>query len=122
MADDKKDMPDKMKSTSWRVLIAFLLVFSLLYFWNRFLGVEGPPSYSISYTQFIDQLDAANIKSVTIKKSQVTGEFIKEVNIQFPGEKKALPVKRFITFLPSFQGEGLLAKQALKDQSSNLPV
>lgn len=110
MADDKKDMPDKMKSTSWRVLIVFLLVFALLYFWNRFLGVEGPPSYSISYTQFIDQLDAANIKAVTIKKSQVTGEFIKEVNIQVPGEKKAVPVKRFITFLPSFQGEGLLAK------------
>ncbi|MCL4476795.1 MAG: ATP-dependent zinc metalloprotease FtsH [Nitrospirae bacterium] len=110
MADDKKDMPDKMKSTSWRVLIVFLLVFALLYFWNRFLGVEGPPSYSISYTQFIDQLDAANIKAVTIKKSQVTGEFIKEVNIQVPGEKKAVPVKRFITFLPSFQGEGLLTK------------
>jgi cell division protease FtsH len=103
-------MTDKMTSTSWRALIAFLLVLSLLYFWNRFPGVEGPPSYSINYSQFIDQLDAANIKSVTIKKSQVTGEFIKEVNIQFPGEKKALPVKRFITFLPSFQGEGLLTK------------
>jgi len=110
MADDKKDMTDKMKSPSWRVLIVFLLVFALLYFWNRFLGVEGPPSYSISYTQFIDQLDAANIKAVTIKKSQVTGEFIKEVNIQVPGEKKAVLVKRFITFLPSFQGEGLLTK------------
>lgn len=108
--DDKKDMTDRTKIASWRVLIAFLLFFALLYFWNRFLGTEGPSSYSISYTEFIDQLDAANIKSVTLKKSQVTGEFLKEVNIQVSGEKRAVPVKRFITFLPSFQGEGLLTK------------
>jgi len=110
MADDKKTMTDKMKTPPWRILIAFLLFFSLLYLWNRFLGVGGSPLFTISYTQFIDQLDSANIKTVTIKKSQVTGEFIKAVDIPIPGEKKPAPVKKFITFLPAFQGEGLLTK------------
>ncbi|HXX54166.1 MAG TPA: ATP-dependent zinc metalloprotease FtsH [Thermodesulfovibrionales bacterium] len=110
MADDRKLMTDKIKMPPWRILIVFLLFVAFLYFWNRFLGVEGPPFYNISYTQFIDQLDAANIKSVTIKKSQVTGELIKEIDIYVPGEKKPASVKNFITFLPAFQGEGLLTK------------
>src|SRR5512143_999286 len=108
MADDKTTMTNKMKAPPLRILIAFLLFFALLYFWNRFLGLGGPALFNISYTQFINQLDAANIKSVTIKKSQVTGEFIKQVDIPIPGEKKPAPVKKFITFLPAFQGEGLL--------------
>ncbi len=110
MADERKDITDKLKGSPWNVLIAFLLIFLFLYLWGKVLNVGGPRQFSISYSQFIQQLDASNIKSVTIKKLEVSGEFFKEVPIQIPDEKKTVAIKRFVTFLPSFQGEGLLSK------------
>ncbi len=110
MADDRKDPGDMTKNLPWKALIAFLLIFTILYLWGQFPGGEGSGQYQVSYSQFIEQLDTGNVKSVTIKKLQVNGEFIKEINLQVPGEKKAVAVKRFVTFLPSFQGEGLIAK------------
>jgi cell division protease FtsH len=111
MADDKKgDIVDKIKGPQWRIVLYVLLVFFLLYLWNQFFNLAKPEQYDISYSQFIEQLNANNIKQVTIKKLQVTGEFIKEVNIQLPDQQKATIVKHFQTFLPSFQGEGLIAK------------
>jgi cell division protease FtsH len=56
------------------------------------------------------QLNTNNIKSVSIKKLQVRGELVKETPIQFPGEKNPANVKYFETTLPSFQGEGLIAR------------
>jgi len=56
------------------------------------------------------QLNDGNIKSVSIKKLLVTGEFTKEVSIQSQGDKKPVRVTYFQTVLPSFQGEGLLSQ------------
>jgi cell division protease FtsH len=110
MAEEKKDITQRFKSPQWRVAITILLVFLLFYLWSQFFNPEAPRRQPVSYSQFIEQLDAGNIKSVTIKNLQVNGEFIKEVNIQLPGEKKPIAVKDFQTFLPSFQGEGLIKK------------
>jgi cell division protease FtsH len=111
MADDQKgDIVDKIKGPQLRIVFYVLLIFLFLYLWTQFFNLSKPEQYDISYSQFIDQLNANNIKQVTIKKLQVTGEFIKEVNIQLPGQQKATIVKHFQTFLPSFQGEGLIAK------------
>jgi len=120
MAEDKKDQGDMMKSMSWKALIAFILVFIIFYVWGQFINVGGPAQYPVSYTQFIEQLDAGNIKSVTIKKLQMSGEFIKELDIQVAGEKKPVAVRRFVTFLPSFQGEGLILKLEEKKVTINV--
>ncbi|MEW6419147.1 MAG: ATP-dependent zinc metalloprotease FtsH [Nitrospirota bacterium] len=103
-------MSDKIKSPHWRVGAAFLFIFILLYLWSQFFNLKGHEQYNISYSQFIEQLNANNIKSVTIKGLQVSGEFVKEINIQLPGEKRTTAIKNFQTFLPSFQGEGLLSE------------
>jgi cell division protease FtsH len=58
----------------------------------------------------MEQLNAGNIKSVSIKKLLVSGELLKDVSIPFPGEKKPATVKYFQTVLPAFQGEGLLSQ------------
>ncbi|HXX58795.1 MAG TPA: ATP-dependent zinc metalloprotease FtsH, partial [Thermodesulfovibrionales bacterium] len=71
--------------------------------------------YPISYSQFMEQLDSANIKAVSIKKLRVSGEFLKEIRVPVQGEKKSIPVKNFQTFLPSFQGEDLLTKMREKN-------
>ncbi len=120
MAEDRKEPGDMMKSMSWKALLAFLLIFIILYAWGRFINVEGPEQYPVNYTQFIEQLDSGNIKSVTIKKLQVNGEFIKELTLQVAGEKKPVAVRRFVTFLPSFQGEGLISKLEEKKVTINV--
>jgi cell division protease FtsH len=56
----------------------------------------------------MEQLDAGNIKSVSIKKLLVDGELVKDVSIQLPVEKKPVQVKYFQTVLPAFQDEALL--------------
>ncbi len=110
MADNKKNMSDIMKSPQWRIGIAVFILFVFLYLWMQFFQLGIPKQHTVSYSQFIEQLNANNIKSITIKNLQVTGEFIKEINIQLPDEKKTVAVKNFQTFLPSFQGEELMKK------------
>ncbi len=107
---NKTAIIDKFKSPQWRVVIAILIIFFFLYVWGQFFNLGKPTHYTISYSQFIEQLNVGNIDSVRIKNLEVTGSFNKEVNIQLPGEKKTTKVKNFQTFLPSFQGEGLITK------------
>ena len=117
--NNKTKMADKIRSPQWRAGIAILLIFLFLYIWSQ-LNVRNPEQYNISYSQFIEQLNANNIKSITIKNLQVNGEFIKEIDIQLPGEKKPTRVKYFQTFLPSFQGEGLIAQLEEKNVVINV--
>ena len=123
MADDtdkKTKMADKIKSPQWRVGLAVLLGLLFIYIWSQLFNPGVSQQYSVSYSQFIAQLGAGNIKSVTIKNLVVSGEFVKEINIQLTGEKKTTAVKKFQTFLPSFQGEGLIAKLEEKNVLINV--
>jgi cell division protease FtsH len=108
MADDRKTMTDLMKSPQWRIISAVFIFLLFIFLWNMFFSI-GPPEYhTISYSQFLEQLHAGNIQSVTIKELQVTGSLAQETFIQKPGGKATVPVKNFHTFLPSFQGEDLI--------------
>jgi cell division protease FtsH len=107
---DKTEIIDKLKSPQWRFVIAIIIFFFVLYAWGQYLDLGRPAQYAITYSQFIEQLDAGNIDSVTIKNLEVTGLFNKDVTLKIPGEKKAVTVKNFKSFLPSFQGEGLMTK------------
>ncbi len=120
MDEDKTKMFDRFKSPQWRIVIAVLLIFLFFYIWGQFINSRTNELYNISYSQFIEQLNANNIKSITIKDLLVSGEFIKEINIQLTGEKKTAAVKYFQTFLPSFQGEGLIAKLQEKNVVINV--
>ena len=123
MADDtdkKTKIADKIKSPQWRIGLAVLLGLLFIYIWSQIFSSGSPGQYSINYSQFIAQLGAGNIKSVTIKNLVVSGEFVKEINIQLTGEKKTTAVKKFQTFLPSFQGEGLIAKLEEKNVLINV--
>ena len=97
-----------MKSTQWRIVSGILILVLFFYIWNQFFILGTPERSTITYSQFIEQMNAGNIKSVTIKNLQVNGECMKEINIPSPDGKKTLGIKMFQTFLPSFQGEDLL--------------
>jgi cell division protease FtsH len=108
MAEDRKTMTDLMKSSQWRIISAVFIFLLFIFLWNMFFSI-GPPEYhTISYSQFLEQLHAGNIQSVTIKELQVTGSLSQETFVQKPGGKATVPVKNFHTFLPSFQGEDLI--------------
>jgi len=110
MADDKKTMTDLMKSPQWRIVSAVLIFLLFMYLWNMFFRIGTPEYHTIGYSQFLEQLNAGNIHSVIIKELQLTGSLVKETPIQLPDEKSTAPVKKFHTFLPSFQGEDLIKK------------
>ena len=120
MAEDKKSGIAGIPNMYWRYIAAFLIFFSFIYVWNVFFSTGAPEQYTINYTQFMEQLNAGNIKSVSIKNLHVAGEFVKEVRIQFQNEKKPANVKYFQTVLPSFQGEGLLSQ--LKEKNVIITV
>jgi cell division protease FtsH len=119
--DLQQNISEKLKNPQWRMGIVLVLVFLIMLVWSQYFAPSGPEErYDISYSRFIEQLNAGNIKSVSIKKLQVTGEFIKEVNITYPGQKKPQVVRDFQTYLPSFQGEGLLAELEKKNVTINV--
>ncbi len=110
MAADKKNQGPGISGTYWRLIAVFFILSVLIYVWSGFFSAGITEKHTINYSQFMLQLNDGNIKSISIKKLLVTGEFTKEVSIPSEGETKPAKVKYFKTFLPSFQGEGLLSQ------------
>jgi cell division protease FtsH len=108
MAEDKKDRMGGSPGIYGKYIAVLAIATVLIYVWNTYFVTTPPEQYTINYSQFMEQLDAGNIKSVSIKKLLVRGELAKELSIPLPGEKKPAKVKYFQTVLPSFQGEELL--------------
>ena len=74
MAEDKKDNRGRIPSIYWRYLATLLLVSAFAYAWGGLFNGNAPSRTTINYSQFMEQLGAGNIKSVSIKKELVTGE------------------------------------------------
>jgi cell division protease FtsH len=110
VAEDKKDKIGGVPGIYWRYIAAFLIASVAMFAWNSFFNANPPPQYTINYSQFMEQLDAGNIKSVSIKKLLANGELVKEVILQLQGEKNPSQVRYFQTVLPAFQDEALLPK------------
>lgn len=110
MAEVKKDERDGIPNMYWRYMAAFFIAAAVYYGWSVFFNPVAPVRTVINYSQFMEQLEAGNVKSVSIKKELLGGELIKDAGVLPPGETKPVQVKHFQTFLPSFQGEGLLSQ------------
>lgn len=110
----EKKQRDNSKGSQWRVFVSlglFIIFFyGLIYGWQSFYPQQTLNQRIISYSQFIEQLDADNIDSVSMKNLRIKGEFRKEVTLPLPDEKEPVSVKNFQTFLPVFQGEELIEK------------
>ena len=73
MAEDKKDNIGGLPGTFWRYILALAIASVVILAWNSFFNLGAPQQYTINYSQFMEQLDAGNIKSVSIKKLLVDG-------------------------------------------------
>ena len=108
-------MTDQFKSPQGRLLLAVVLLTIVFYVWQLSTTPPGSPHYPVTYTQFLEQLDASNIKSVSIQKLRVNGELVKKTEIKVAGSPKAVSVQFFQTFLPTFQGDDLLTRLSAKN-------
>jgi cell division protease FtsH len=118
--NEKEKLSEKLQSPQWRAAMAAFLIVVILFVWSQYFTQSAPEQYAINYSKFIEQLNAGNIKSVSIRQLQVTGEFNKGVDIPLPGAKKTVQVKEFRTYLPSFQGENLITLLEEKHVSINV--
>ncbi len=107
--DYKNVLSGILKNPQWRLILALIVTSVFLYFWSQFNNLDIPREYSISYTQFIEQLNTGNVDTVTLKNSEVRGEFAETRGLYILSLKSERDVKHFHTYLPSIQGEDLLA-------------
>lgn len=114
------ELQEKLKSPQWRAALAAILVAVVLVVWAQYYSGNNSVRYVVSYSQFLEQLEAGKVDSVTIKKLQVDGSFKQEIAILLPGGEKDTPVKDFRTYLPSFQGEDLIAGMKEKNVVINV--
>lgn len=106
--DEKID--SRFKLPQWRILAASLLAIIFLFIWSQYFVPQQPVQYEINYSQFTERLEAGDIDSVAISKFKLTGKFKKDIKLPVSPEKKDVAVRNFRTYLPSFQGEGLMTR------------
>jgi hypothetical protein len=99
MAEEKQDNKDNkdiknnkggIPNIYWRYVATFLLVAAVVYGWSGIFNTNAPARTAINYSQFNEQLNAGNLKSVSIKKELLSGELIKVASVLPPGRKKCL--------------------------------
>ncbi|HLH71788.1 MAG TPA: ATP-dependent zinc metalloprotease FtsH [Chloroflexota bacterium] len=97
----------------WWTIFAVLLAWNLL----TFLAPRGPATITLSYSQFLDQVNAGNVQSVTISGQAVEGRLKKAIPVPgatpvpaaTPGQKTQPPASdRFSTTLPMTNDPALL--------------
>ncbi len=93
----------------WWLLLALLAVN-----WIVSSLLLGPPSRTnVSYTFFVQQVDAGNVKTITSTADTIQGEFARKV--RYPsGSASASDVALFTTQRPSFANDNLLQKLEAK--------
>jgi len=109
-----------LKNPQWRFFAASVIALTFLYIWSQYFAVQGPIQYEISYSQFAERLNSGDIESVSIDKLKVIGKFKKDFKLPVLPDKKDAAVKNFRTYLPSFQGEGLITKLQEKGVAINI--
>ncbi len=108
--EPRQDKTGQLKSPQGRFIIAIVLVIAAMYIWQVSSLPSGPRRSTISYSQFMEQLNASNIKSVSIRNLRVNGEFVKKTELALATSTKSAAIQYFTTHLPTFQGQDLLAR------------
>ncbi|NIP28003.1 MAG: ATP-dependent zinc metalloprotease FtsH [Phycisphaerae bacterium] len=102
------EKPDFSNNKIWRNLIwLFILTVVIYLVVGQFGGGTQRPT-EISYTTFRGQLKEGNVEQVTVTGEEIEGE-LKEPLEQKIDEQQSITYTNFITYLPSFGDENLLA-------------
>src|SRR5579883_607080 len=109
------DQPTGPLIPSW----VWWVVFAVLLAWNAvtFLVPRGPATISLSYTDFLTQIESGNVAKVTISGQSVNGQLKKAIPVpgatpvpaSTPGQKTAPPASdQFSTTIPALNDPTLL--------------
>ncbi len=116
---DGKKRP-QLQGPQWGFLLPFVAIALLFYLWGG-LSTNTPPRQQISYSAFMDLVESSKVRSVTIKGLTVTGELFSEAGKEVIKDKETpAPSKGFVTTLPTFQGDDLMAKLRARHVTINV--
>ena len=115
-----KDKTKQLKSPQGQLILTIILISAAFFIWQLYTTPSGPEHFMISYSQFMKQLNASNIKSVSIEKLRVNGEFIYKTELTVSASPTPVAVQYFVTYLPTFQGPDLLSQLSLKKVAINI--
>jgi len=120
MAEQKKYTLQPPKGPAWKLIAIFLVVGGFVYLYSELAKPVDPlQHYKITYSQFTEQLAAANIKSVVIAGLKVDGDLRKPMEMALPGDGRK-QVVNFQTNLPAFQGSELI--KTLEDKGVAIEI
>jgi len=104
-----KNQKNTPKPPQWKIIAILGLFFLAVYILQQFsVTPTKDVRYTISYSQFLEQLERGNVTSVTIEDLRLKGEFYSETPLSLSEKQEPVQVKNFQTTLPKFQGEGLI--------------
>jgi len=113
--EQKTALPDRFRDPSWLMVFFFALVFIAVYLTSNLLSPKKDVRHDLSYSVFMQELDSDNVKSVVIERLVIQGELKKDISIPGPTDKESIKIHFFQTYLPAFQGEGILQKLQAKN-------
>lgn len=100
-----KQSPPRPKWTRFLPWVLLIVFFVLAWFLPSLLGQGGTQSAeTVSYTTFVEQVNANNVKSVTITDYTVTGVF----NSPVPSADGTTKSTQFTTTVPQFGNNDLI--------------
>ena len=90
----------------WRLIFwVLIMVLFLGPFFSKQFGMKG---MQLSYSTFLDQLDAGNVGKVKVEGEKISGD-LKNPIAKKEGDQKPVSYKEFYTYLPSFGDNRLLS-------------
>lgn len=120
MPAEKKTDPIGLPPAFWQLFLPLAMMAVLMYSWFGISNATAHSVHTISYSQFLEQLSAGNVKSVSIQKELLSGELKADATLSLPEQKDPVAVKQFKTVLPAFQGDGLLLQ--LQEKGASITI
>lgn len=108
MADERKYPGEGERGGAWKLALVLIFFGVIVYLWGESVSTEPGGRHRFTYTEFTGQLEAGNIRSVTIEGEEIRGE-LKSPLLALPaGGREAVTTSAFRAYLPPFQGPGIL--------------
>ena len=110
------------KGFNWNQIIWIVLIWIVISYLFGSLGSSNEEQ--ISYTSFKNNLTKGNVKEITVKGNNITGQFKKAIKGKtekgFFGKEKTIEYSTFKTVVPSFGGQNLMSLLENKDVTVNV--
>ena len=102
-----RDWRQQFGCSSWMIWVVLALLL-LPWAWRMFTS-GGEAASQISYTEFRQQVESGNVKSVTVTGDRVQGQLDKPIQVPAPANGGNVTADTFITYVPAFGDTTLLS-------------